>query len=322
MIRTLILSILSWFIFYNTTFAQKVILDPCICKQKILADSLYLSQLYASALPVYVDLIRNTRINSFKQEFRLKKGHCELAKGNFRKGYNSLKWAFNKPIYVPGNYSIDSDPSLQNYLKSNKKIQKIRDLYEKNKKLLLGINAVLSYKILELKREDQKYRKPPHESDSLAKSFHISLDSLNALQDHIDFENRKKLNTLLGEINNKWPGIESVGTDGLNGIWLIVQHADKDLSFQKKCLEAMGKGLVEDSGIWLHYAYLFDRVAVNQNTEQGFSTQFDDVVKDENGRYIDIVFKKNLKEVDVYRQCIGLPSVKEYKAIVLKRWNK
>ncbi|GAB3508620.1 hypothetical protein GCM10027442_15110 [Emticicia fontis] len=233
-----------------------------------------------------------------------------------------MKWAFNKPIYVPGNYSIDSDPSLQNYLKSNKKIQKIRDLYEKNKKLLLGINAVLSYKILELKREDQKYRKPPHESDSLAKSFHISLDSLNALQDHIDFENRKKLNTLLGEINNKWPGIESVGTDGLNGIWLIVQHADKDLSFQKKCLEAMGKGLVEDSGIWLHYAYLFDRVAVNQNTEQGFSTQFDDVVKDENGRYIDIVFKKNLKEVDVYRQCIGLPSVKEYKAIVLKRWNK
>lgn len=322
MFHSRILGIISLFIISSTTFAQKVILDTCICKQKILADSLFLHQKYSRALPIYSKLIKEVKLNALKQEFFLRKGHCELAGGNFKKGYRDLALAFRIPIYISENYHVDTDSSLQKYVRIERKIQKIKALYERNKKSLLGTNTRLKNEILELKEEDQKYRTTPTELENLAKNLHISLDSLMAIQQSIDFQNQKKVLLFLNETNNTWLDIASVGTDGLGVLWLIIQHTDNDLLFQEKCLDAMKKGLIEESGIWLHYAYLFDRVAVNQNKEQAFSTQFEEFIKDVNGKYIDIIFKRNDKNADVFRQCIGLPSVKEYKEMVLRRWNK
>lgn len=36
-----------------------------------------------------------------------------------------------------------------------------------------------------------------------------------------------------------WPGKTLVGEDGANAAWLLVQHADEDREFQKRCLELM-----------------------------------------------------------------------------------
>ena len=36
-----------------------------------------------------------------------------------------------------------------------------------------------------------------------------------------------------------WPGISLVGEDGSRAAWLVVQHMDGDLDFQRSCLALM-----------------------------------------------------------------------------------
>src|SRR5262249_1178792 len=67
----------------------------------------------------------------------------------------------------------------------------------------------------------------------------------------------------LKEVVNKhgWPGKSLVGKDGAHAAWLLVQHADGDLAFQKRCLalmKAAPKGDVEPQNV----AYLTDRILV------------------------------------------------------------
>src|SRR5262249_43917540 len=60
-----------------------------------------------------------------------------------------------------------------------------------------------------------------------------------------------------------WPGRSLVGKKGAQNAWLLVQHADLDRPFQKKCLELirkMPRGEVDPENI----AYLVDRVAAGE----------------------------------------------------------
>ncbi len=71
-----------------------------------------------------------------------------------------------------------------------------------------------------------------------------------------------------------WTGKSLVGRKAADRAWLIVQHSDHDLKFQKWALrilrEAVRKGEVEKRQL----AYLTDRVLVNSGQPQIFGTQF------------------------------------------------
>jgi hypothetical protein len=59
-----------------------------------------------------------------------------------------------------------------------------------------------------------------------------------------------------------WPIITQIGKEAVRHLWLIVQHADFDPSFQLECLElirALPKNEVDQRDV----AYLEDRVRVN-----------------------------------------------------------
>src|SRR5207253_96399 len=83
-----------------------------------------------------------------------------------------------------------------------------------------------------------------------------------------------KHRTRLKEIVKKygWPGKSLVGQDGAHAAWLLVQHADRDLAFQKRCLKLMKaapKGEVELQNI----AYLTDCLLVADKKKQLYGTQ-------------------------------------------------
>lgn len=70
-----------------------------------------------------------------------------------------------------------------------------------------------------------------------------------------------------------WPTIPMVGPEGALAAWLIVQHADLEPAFQRRCLEML-KQLPEGAVALSHIAYLTDRVAVNDGRPQVYGTQF------------------------------------------------
>jgi hypothetical protein len=70
-----------------------------------------------------------------------------------------------------------------------------------------------------------------------------------------------------------WPTISQVGKDGAQAAWLLAQHADFDVPFQKEALSHMEnlfpRGEVNPDNL----AYMRDRVAIADGKKQTYGTQ-------------------------------------------------
>jgi hypothetical protein len=106
-----------------------------------------------------------------------------------------------------------------------------------------------------------------------------------------------------------WLMEEKVGKMGENCAWLIVQHCDMDLHFQKKCLK-----LIESLPLTTqrkgHIAYLTDRILVNEGKKQIYGTQF------KNGEPYPI---DAVDELDERRNDFGLDDFGEYSEYMKKK---
>lgn len=89
--------------------------------------------------------------------------------------------------------------------------------------------------------------------------------------ENLDRKNTERMKEIIAEIG--WPTISKVGLESAHSCWLLVQHADHDVDFQRRCLELM-KQAPEGEVSKQDIAYLEDRVRVNQNQPQLYGTQF------------------------------------------------
>lgn len=114
--------------------------------------------------------------------------------------------------------------------------------------------------------QDQKLR--------FAKSQTNNTGEIEILNQQINDSDFKNLNEAKEIIKNYgWPKISEIGREGQNNFWLIVQHADQDILFQKLALSKMEK-LIGTKEIDLeNYAFLYDRVQCNLNYKQLYGTQ-------------------------------------------------
>lgn len=98
-----------------------------------------------------------------------------------------------------------------------------------------------------------------------------------------------------------WPGKRLVGEDGAHAAWLLAQHGDADLAFQKLCLAKLEALVTSGDVSAIDYAYLFDRVALHDGRKQRYGTQFAD------GREPFPI--ENESHVDERRAAVGLPTL-------------
>jgi hypothetical protein len=71
-----------------------------------------------------------------------------------------------------------------------------------------------------------------------------------------------------------WPGATLVGEDGSDAAWLLVQHADEDVAFQKRAVLLLKDAVAAGEASARSMAYLTDRVCVNLGQPQIYGTQF------------------------------------------------
>lgn len=120
----------------------------------------------------------------------------------------------------------------------------------------------IAEKLMKMREEDQSLRKKI--------SYNSSDLKLVDKIEEVDKENIKKLQGIINQIG--WPTISKVGKGASNAAWLVVQHADKNLEFQKKCLQLLKKNVNDvDRG---DIAYLTDRILVHEGKSQVYGTQF------------------------------------------------
>lgn len=122
------------------------------------------------------------------------------------------------------------------------------------------INRTLAQEILGMARLDQSVRKLGKETS------------------HVDQKNLVRMKQIIADFG--WPTISLVGKKASHMAWLLVQHADTDLKFQKHCLGLMKKAVKKKEVQLPNIAYLTDRVLVNQGKSQIYGTQFYKPIRD------------------------------------------
>jgi Family of unknown function (DUF6624) len=140
----------------------------------------------------------------------------------------------------------------------------------------------------------------PEEAEYFEKRFMLRANA-------IDRGDTRDLKELLKTI--RWPVISEYGRAADLRAWLIVQHSDDDAAFQKRILKLLAGLAAEGETDPRNYAYLFDRVAVNENRAQRYGTQGRCVAR---GRWEPFALE-DPGEVDARRRSVRLGPLESYK---------
>ena len=98
-----------------------------------------------------------------------------------------------------------------------------------------------------------------------------------------------------------------VGEDGALAAFLLVQHADRDPQFQKKCLPLLEAAVRVGEASASNLAYLTDRVLIAEGKPQRYGTQFQTV----GGKSAPFPIE-DAENVDARRNAVGLGPLAEY----------
>lgn len=116
----------------------------------------------------------------------------------------------------------------------------------------------------------------PSETEALQAELQEMFDADQAERSGASTGSNDKARTdRLAEIIDEhgWPTFDLVGKEGATAAWTIAQHSDHDVEFQKGALALMDDALADDQVDPTEWAYLVDRVAVNEGRPQVYGTQ-------------------------------------------------
>jgi Family of unknown function (DUF6624) len=114
-------------------------------------------------------------------------------------------------------------------------------------------------------REDQRVRSgigstTAEQTEASAEAWAIDADNAAWLKAVID--------------TRGWPLRSQVGDKGALAAWLLAQHADHDVPFQRRCLVLLQQAVAAGEADPVHLAHLTDRVLRAEGRPQRYGTQF------------------------------------------------
>ncbi len=130
-----------------------------------------------------------------------------------------------------------------------------------------------------------------------------------------DEQNRERLKEIIEQYG--FPTRNLVGSDAMEGIFYIIQHSDGDKEWQKSQLANIERAVKNDDMNVQSYAYLYDRIQINNGEKQLYGTQFTKV--DPINKVVEFAETEDLENLDSRRMKIGMMPIQMYKEIMLKK---
>ena len=115
-----------------------------------------------------------------------------------------------------------------------------------------------------------------------------------------------------------WPGWQLVGVDGAHAAWLLAQSAIDDSGLQHRCLDLLEHAVACDDADPVHFAFLADRVRMNDGLDQLYGSQF---VLGAGGE-LEPWPVDDPVAVEARRARIGLPPFAAHAAAMAARWRE
>lgn len=130
----------------------------------------------------------------------------------------------------------------------------------------------------------------------------------------VDEKNRNRLKEIFKETG--FPTRELIGQDAMNGVFFMIQHADGDKEWQKSQLSNIESAIKRGDLESVDYAYLYDRIKVNNGEKQRYGTQIANVNYKE--KSLELRELEEPEKLDEIRREIGLMPIEMYKKNLLK----
>lgn len=132
-------------------------------------------------------------------------------------------------------------------------------------------------------------------------------ESWQQFQDSVFTVNQQRLKEMFKK--DGFLGYDIVGKKGSHNFWLLVQHCDSFPKFQNQVLLKMKEEVLKDNASAVNYAFLIDRVAINNGKKQVYGTQVA-----YNWKHCQAYPKKMIdsSNVNIRRNSIGLQPLETY----------
>jgi hypothetical protein len=137
---------------------------------------------------------------------------------------------------------------------------------------VVDVDLALAAELARMAAEDQRIRTPPSDPTEFVRFLSVA-ERMEAAR--VDVANTDRLRAIIAE--HGWPGRMLVGDEGAEAAWLIAQHADHQLDFQREALALLERAVHDGDAPASHLAYLTDRVRMNEGRPQLFGTQVADI---------------------------------------------
>ncbi len=173
--------------------------------------------------------------------------------------------------------------------------------------LAVKFNSELQQELLRMVDEDQEAIEQLKRANGTDPTLEIKWEEVNA-------RNTARMREIVQEYG--WPGYSVVGGAGADAAWLLVQHANSDLAFQKQCLELLKQAAETFEARMVNVAYLTDRVLINEGEKQVYGTQ----LERKDGEFVPLPIEDEAN-VDKRRREAGLPSLEEYKKALIEAYQ-
>ena len=161
------------------------------------------------------------------------------------------------------------------------------------------MNQELNKELIALAEEDQSLLQSVKESGELEdESYHPELKRLHE-------RNTERAKEILEQ--HGWPAISSVGAEGSDAMWLIVQHSVLDPEFMLSCVPILERRVDEGEAKGWQLAFLQDRALMLRGKPQIYGTQH---VLDKDGRLVPYKLA-DPGAVDENRAFLGLEPLEE-----------
>jgi len=170
-------------------------------------------------------------------------------------------------------------------------------------KAMSQTNAVLGAELQKRADRDQTTRKLVIKTPPTSPGYKTYLKQMAA----VDKDNTARMRQIVRQYG--WPGKTLVGQKGADAAFLLVQHADADKKFQRKCFPLILKALDQGEMRKPDAALFIDRVLVGEGKEQEYGSQWKWDTGNTHMAPYPIADPAN---VDTRRRYMGLMPLKEY----------